>query len=458
MVTCAFPAFRCVKKFYFRALRSSLVFTASSVKQTSTFPMADTVASTGRHQQRLSASCEHCALVGLSCSQTRPTCSRCIAAGIECQYSSPSREPKSEDSAWDQLMGAMEAEMLENPESNLEQRCDFPSSAPPIRGIPRDKYLPYLGELTRELKFLSQGLQSSNWHTTATHFPQRLAPGFGRSTTGPPSLYAGTSSTSNSISSRSDSLFSSTSSRQSSAYSTQALPTNWHDDWHVSDEPLHPSFCNAITEEPKGVDIYLPANVPRIPNNPPTNWQIPSSVPDGKARPCEWAEADEHQDSPFSQTPPSANSTPQTEDGLGLKRASIIGGALLHFRGKIKELFALARGYQRRAGVSSEQGQCSKSSLAAANGAGSAAQASRKRKMSDRDLNDDENEDSDADRTSAKRPANKETKPDAVAYACPYFKHNPALYKSARNCPGPGWPSVRRVKWVITICSHFLRV
>jgi len=78
--------------------------------------------------------------------------------------------------------------------------------------------------------------------------------------------------------------------------------------------------------------------------------------------------------------------------------------------------------------------------------------------MSDRDLNDDENEDSDADRTSAKRPANKETKPDAVAYACPYFKHNPALYKSARNCPGPGWPSVRRVKWVITICSHFLRV
>lgn len=31
-------------------------------------------------------------------------------------------------------------------------------------------------------------------------------------------------------------------------------------------------------------------------------------------------------------------------------------------------------------------------------------------------------------------------------FACPFFKHNPALYKDRRSCPGPGFKSVHRVK------------
>jgi hypothetical protein len=32
--------------------------------------------------------------------------------------------------------------------------------------------------------------------------------------------------------------------------------------------------------------------------------------------------------------------------------------------------------------------------------------------------------------------------------ACPYFQHNPQKYSSQRSCPGPGWPTVHRVKYV----------
>ncbi len=31
-------------------------------------------------------------------------------------------------------------------------------------------------------------------------------------------------------------------------------------------------------------------------------------------------------------------------------------------------------------------------------------------------------------------------------FACPYFKHNHAKYKSVKTCMGPGWASVHRVK------------
>jgi hypothetical protein len=30
--------------------------------------------------------------------------------------------------------------------------------------------------------------------------------------------------------------------------------------------------------------------------------------------------------------------------------------------------------------------------------------------------------------------------------ACPYFKYDPTTYKKWRNCPGPGWPDIHRVK------------
>ncbi|PVH98437.1 hypothetical protein DM02DRAFT_46224 [Periconia macrospinosa] len=31
-------------------------------------------------------------------------------------------------------------------------------------------------------------------------------------------------------------------------------------------------------------------------------------------------------------------------------------------------------------------------------------------------------------------------------FACPFFKHDPARYRNRRTCPGPGWPTVHRMK------------
>lgn len=31
-------------------------------------------------------------------------------------------------------------------------------------------------------------------------------------------------------------------------------------------------------------------------------------------------------------------------------------------------------------------------------------------------------------------------------FACPFFKHDPGRYRSRRTCPGPGWPTVHRMK------------
>lgn len=37
--------------------------------------------------------------------------------------------------------------------------------------------------------------------------------------------------------------------------------------------------------------------------------------------------------------------------------------------------------------------------------------------------------------------------------ACPYYKHEPSKYQTWRSCPGPGWDTVHRLKYVV----HFIR-
>ncbi|KAH8647744.1 hypothetical protein BX600DRAFT_518163 [Xylariales sp. PMI_506] len=36
--------------------------------------------------------------------------------------------------------------------------------------------------------------------------------------------------------------------------------------------------------------------------------------------------------------------------------------------------------------------------------------------------------------------------PEVQRFACPYFKYHPTKYKDWRNCPGPGWTDIHRVK------------
>lgn len=33
-------------------------------------------------------------------------------------------------------------------------------------------------------------------------------------------------------------------------------------------------------------------------------------------------------------------------------------------------------------------------------------------------------------------------------FACPFYKHDPSRYRNRRTCPGPGWPTVHRMKYV----------
>lgn len=39
-----------------------------------------------------------------------------------------------------------------------------------------------------------------------------------------------------------------------------------------------------------------------------------------------------------------------------------------------------------------------------------------------------------------------ESEPSGPRFACPFFKHDPMRYRNRRTCPGPGWPSVHRMK------------
>ncbi|KAK4444367.1 nicotinate-nucleotide diphosphorylase [Podospora aff. communis PSN243] len=169
-----------------------------------------------------------------------------------------------------------------------------------------------------------------------------------------------------------------------------------------------------------------------------------SPSPDGRVDPPELERTSHDQDSPASQTPPSTISTPQTESELDVKKAKILDGVVLCLKNNIKRVFALIRQCQRDIGVSSQQGQTLNSSPGTTTAASTAVQRGKKRKIGDRDLENDD--DDDADRLGAKGPAQGKGEQIASAYACPYFKYNPAMYKSARNCPGLGWPSVHRVK------------
>lgn len=40
--------------------------------------------------------------------------------------------------------------------------------------------------------------------------------------------------------------------------------------------------------------------------------------------------------------------------------------------------------------------------------------------------------------------------------ACPYYKRNPDMYRDKQSCPGPGWPSVSRLKYEICVLCIFL--
>jgi hypothetical protein len=58
-------------------------------------------------------------------------------------------------------------------------------------------------------------------------------------------------------------------------------------------------------------------------------------------------------------------------------------------------------------------------------------------------------EDDDEDGPNKRRRGSTTTTDDSetgARFACPFYKHDPDRYRSRRTCPGPGWPTVHRMK------------
>jgi hypothetical protein len=95
---------------------------------------------------------------------------------------------------------------------------------------------------------------------------------------------------------------------------------------------------------------------------------------------------------------------------------------------------------------SSQSGDNSRSDDPASAGtAGTTPSSSRSKKRPAGDLTPN---DEDGSRGDQKRPRISATKEGEPRFACPFFKRDPSRYKDLRSCPGPGWTSIHRLKYV----------
>ena len=118
----------------------------------------------------------------------------------------------------------------------------------------------------------------------------------------------------------------------------------------------------------------------------------------------------------------------------------------------LKNMFDGVSGIKSHAG--SDQTTNSGSSSAAGSGFSETGRAggNRKRGMADgspsRAGGDDEaNKDDPNKRQKQQSGALLDSNPSRTYLACPFYKRNPDLYRDKRSCPGPGWPTVSRLKY-----------
>lgn len=69
----------------------------------------------------------------------------------------------------------------------------------------------------------------------------------------------------------------------------------------------------------------------------------------------------------------------------------------------------------------------------------------RKSKSDDHQPPNDEDDDGASKRRRGSL-ATVESSETGLRFACPFFKHEPNRYRNRRTCPGPGWPTVHRMK------------
>jgi len=155
---------------------------------------------------------------------------------------------------------------------------------------------------------------------------------------------------------------------------------------------------------------------------------------------------DEAMGSLSSQTPRSDLDSIATETFLDERKSGMIECVVRDVTSRIKAMFLQTRGGSSPTSNPSGPNMASKQSENTQDKTRSATGNERnlKRKMDEKgDGDTDEEDEGTSNHTQKDADGPKEQNP---GYACPYFKYNPSLYKSARGCPGPGWPSVHRVK------------
>jgi hypothetical protein len=71
-----------------------------------------------------------------------------------------------------------------------------------------------------------------------------------------------------------------------------------------------------------------------------------------------------------------------------------------------------------------------------------------KRRAADDEGGQENNEDGHSKKRRKLKPGGDAEMMAVCRFACPFFKHDPQLYSRRRSCPGPGWPTVHRMKYM----------
>jgi hypothetical protein len=103
--------------------------------------------------------------------------------------------------------------------------------------------------------------------------------------------------------------------------------------------------------------------------------------------------------------------------------------------------------YMQCAGSQSSKAQGSSASTTRASRGGSLASGGkRKSRIEDSLPPDDPDEDGSNKRRRVSITTTTEDSENGPRFACPFYKHDPTRYRNRRTCPGPGWPTVHRMK------------
>lgn len=104
--------------------------------------------------------------------------------------------------------------------------------------------------------------------------------------------------------------------------------------------------------------------------------------------------------------------------------------------------------YMQCAGSQTSRAQGSSGNISRGSGRGAPQGSTGKRKSRTDDFlpPDDPDEDGSSKRRRISVTTTTEDSESGPRFACPFYKHDPNRYRNRRTCPGPGWPTVHRMK------------